>query len=175
MRPFPHSSQGVHTYRNHAEIYRTPRRHVREIIWGQKPTGGTLNKGPTSDRRLLGGIGSQSYITGLASNKTNCSATRRRRWATETSSCRLQDLLVLLSVDNRNDPICWTPCSAFPCGCTRNGAPRRAGHGWYDTDHGNSARPSSVRHAAAGPFRLGQHRDLGAGLLCEHGTLDAGF
>ena len=31
----------VHTYRNHAEIYSMPRRHVWEIIWGQKPTGET--------------------------------------------------------------------------------------------------------------------------------------
>jgi hypothetical protein len=59
MRPFPHSPQGVHAYRDHAEIYRTPRRHaldVREIIWGQRPTGGILEKAPPSDSRFWEGL-----------------------------------------------------------------------------------------------------------------------
>ena len=48
MRPFPHSSQGVHTYRNHAEIYRKPSRHVREINCGTKVGRRKPREGPTT-------------------------------------------------------------------------------------------------------------------------------
>ena len=76
MRPFPHSSQGVHTYRNHAEIYRTPSRHVREINCGTKVGRRKPREGPTTGLAAFGrGIGVSLILPVHASNKTNCSAT----------------------------------------------------------------------------------------------------
>ena len=61
----PHSSQGVHTYRNHAEIYRTPSRHVREINCGTKVGRRKPREGPTTGTGgFWEGYWSQSDITG---------------------------------------------------------------------------------------------------------------
>ena len=75
MRPFPHSSKGVHTYRNHAEIYSAPRRHVGEIIWDKSRPEESSRRAPPSERRLLGGASESVFYHRPSSNKTNCSAT----------------------------------------------------------------------------------------------------
>ena len=64
MRPFPHSTQGVHTYRNHAEIYSTPRRHVWEIIWDKSRPEKPSSRAPLRNAGFWEGFRSQSYITG---------------------------------------------------------------------------------------------------------------